>query len=70
MRSKVAFFQEIETVFYEVESLNNFDQEVGRMIMRSKVKIALLATFDLMNNLLAASTIMRLKVKKALVGNN
>jgi hypothetical protein len=34
----------------------------ARAIMRSKFKKALLANFDLMNNLLAASAIMRWKV--------
>jgi len=34
----------------------------NKSIMRSKLKKALLANFDLMNNLLVASAIMRLKV--------
>ncbi len=36
--------------FHEVESFNNFDQEVDTWIKRSKVKKSLLATFDLMKN--------------------
>ena len=39
------------------------------LFMRSKFKKALLANFDLMNNLLAASAIMKLKFKKALLVN-
>jgi hypothetical protein len=60
MRSKVVFFKRsnVSIIF------DNFDQEVERTIMRSKVKknntkITLLLTFDLMNNLLATSAIMR-----------
>jgi len=37
--------------------------------MQSKPKKALLATFNLMNNLLAGSAIMRSKFKKALLAN-
>jgi hypothetical protein len=60
---KSSFFQEIKSFYNTV--FDNFDQEVERTIMRSKVKntkITLLLTFDLMNNLLATSAIMRSKV--------
>jgi hypothetical protein len=55
MRSKLCFFMRSNLS-------NNFDQEVDTLIMRSNPKQALLGNFDLMIDLLVASTIMRLNV--------
>jgi hypothetical protein len=55
--------------FMRSNLFNNIDQEVNTLIMQLKPKKALLATFNLMSNLLAGSAIMRSKFKKALLTN-
>jgi len=57
MRSKLAI------------TFDSFDQEVDTLIMRLKLKKALLANFDHMIVLVTNKSIMRSKLKKGLLGN-
>ncbi len=65
MTSKFSFFMRsnLSIIF------DNLDQEVDTLIMRSKLKKGLLATFNPRIVLVTNKSIMKLKLKKAFLGN-